>query len=35
MPDRSFDYVIVGAGSARCVVAHPLSEGKDVRVCLI
>jgi len=35
MPDRSFDYVIVGAGSAGCVLANRLSEDKDARVCII
>jgi choline dehydrogenase len=31
----SFDYVIVGAGSAGCVLAARLTEDPDVRVCLI
>jgi choline dehydrogenase-like flavoprotein len=31
----NFDYVIVGAGSAGCVVANRLSEDTSVRVCLI
>ena len=36
MSERAtFDYVIVGAGSAGCVLAARLSEDKDVRVCLI
>jgi len=30
-----FDYVIVGAGSAGCVLANRLSERADVSVCLI
>ncbi len=32
---REFDYVIVGAGSAGCVLANRLSADRDVRVCLI
>ncbi len=36
-PDQpdTFDYVIVGAGSAGCVLANRLSEDSTVRVCLI
>ncbi len=33
--DRTFDYVVVGAGSAGCVVAARLSEDPDVRVALL
>ena len=31
----SFDYVIVGGGSAGCVLANRLSEERDISVCLI
>jgi choline dehydrogenase len=34
IPNR-FDYVIVGAGTAGCVLASRLSEDPDTRVCLI
>ena len=35
MDHRSYDYVIVGAGSAGCVLAARLSENPDLRVALI
>ena len=33
--DRTCDYVIVGAGSAGCTLAHRLTEEPDVRVVLL
>ena len=35
MSDLQFDYIIVGAGSAGCVLAHRLSADPQIRVCLL
>ena len=34
-PAELFDYVVVGAGTAGCVLAARLSEDRNVRVALI
>ncbi|NSC21339.1 oxidoreductase [Streptomyces albus subsp. chlorinus] len=35
MNDSAFDYVIVGGGTAGCVLADRLSEDADCRVCVV
>jgi choline dehydrogenase/4-pyridoxate dehydrogenase len=35
MATNTYDYVIVGAGSAGCTLAHRLTEDRDVRVLLL
>jgi len=35
MANETFDYVIVGAGSAGCILAHRLAEDEKATVCLM
>src|SRR5690606_18458479 len=35
MSNEAFDYVIVGAGSAGCILAHRLAENEKATVCLL
>ena len=33
--NRSFDYIIVGAGAAGCVLANRLSASENVSICIL
>ena len=35
MDDKTYDYIVVGAGSAGCALASRLSERPDLRILLI